>query len=60
MLSLEEFKAELGPLAERYTDADIARLRDLTSSLAALVFDLWLDTKTREHQRPDLADSDDL
>lgn len=60
MLSLEEFKARLGPLAERYTDAEIARLRDLTCGFAALVFDLWQANKKRERddgERSGSADS---
>jgi hypothetical protein len=42
MISLEEFKALLGPLAETLTDAEIADLRTMEYQFADAVIEWWL------------------
>ena len=41
MMSLEEFKKTL-PNPEKYTEAEIKKMRDILDKFADIVFDRWL------------------
>lgn len=41
MLSFEEYKKALGPLAEEHSDEEIEYLRNITDRFAEAVFDDW-------------------
>jgi hypothetical protein len=42
MISLEEYKKALGPLAQKLSEAEILKAREIQDKLAEIMFDMWL------------------
>ena len=42
MISLEEYKKALGPLAQELSEEEILKVRDNQDQIAEILFDMWL------------------
>lgn len=42
MISLEEYKKALGPLAQKLSEEEILKAREIQDKLAEIMFDMWL------------------
>ncbi len=58
MLSLSEFKKLAGKEAQGLTDEEIEQLRDIMSQLADHLFDMWIDSFSKDENEIKEPDND--
>jgi len=51
MISLEDYKKALGPLAQKLSEEDILKARDIQDRMAEVLFYSWLDEKKEEKEK---------
>jgi hypothetical protein len=56
-ISIHEFKALLGSMADGMSEVEIERLRDLEDHLAEIIFDAWLRERNAPPQLAEFAET---
>lgn len=55
MISLEEYKKALGPLAQELSEEEILKVRDNQDQMAEILFNMWLEEI--KNKKPNLDNS---